>query len=67
MALGTNAGMDDQVIDIFVQNVVDGFAHDVFGEATHVVYLNLRVSQRVKFQHVAKVMVIITSPHYIVI
>ena len=66
MVLVTNAGTDDQVINIFVQNVVDGFAHDVFWEAMHVVYLNLRVSQKVKSQPAAKVRGIITSPHYFV-
>ena len=66
MAFVTNAGTDGQVIDIFVQNVVDGFAHDMFWEAMHVVYLNWKVSQRVKSQHVAKVRGIITSPHYLV-
>ena len=54
--------MDDQVINIFVQNLVDGFALDVFWRAMHVVYLNLRVSQRVKSRQVAKVSVIKTLP-----
>ena len=65
MVLVTNAGMDGHVIDIFVQNVVDGFAHDVFWEATHVFYLSLKVSQRVKSQHVVKVTAIMTLPQYL--
>ena len=67
MVLVTNAGMDGHVIDIFVQNVVDGFAHDVFWEAMNVVYLNLRSEpDGEKSQHAAKVRDIITSPHYLV-
>ena len=66
MALFTNAGIEGQVIYIFVQSVVDGFALDVFWEAMHVVYLDLRVSQKVKARQVAKVRGIITSPHHLV-
>ena len=53
-----------RLYNFFVQNVVDGFARDVFWEAMHVVNLNLRVSQRVKSRQVAKVRGIITSPHH---
>ena len=66
VALVANAGMDGQVIDIFVQNVVDGFALDVFWEAMHVVYLKSRVSQKVKSRQVFKVGGFISSPHYVV-